>query len=272
MRGGLGSTPPQVCYSSPTAARMGRGDITGKAGAKKSKTKGAVISFDEDARKSFLTGFRKRKNDRRQYARQKIAEQVRQEKLTARQERRVMQKEALAGASDDEEGSDAEPEGAEVSTYASGDALVTTVVEALLPDEDEKEEEEDAKLGRVGGPSYTAPKKMKKFNLSQPLSQAVPGYKPKVRACTGLAHGPPCHSVCARSGGLRSCVHGPMVALPEAPGPCTHSVTHHARLCTPLHSMHPAATSAPFAPCAPSGPSAPASPSTFTPTAGAGGR
>ena len=81
---------------------MGRGDITGKLS--KSKPKGAVISFDEEARKSFLTGFRKRKNDRRQYARQKIAEQVRQEKLSARQERRTMQKQALASAvSEDEE-------------------------------------------------------------------------------------------------------------------------------------------------------------------------
>ena len=161
---------------------MGRGDITGKLS--KSKPKGAVISFNEEARKSFLTGFRKRKNDRRQYARQKIAEQVRQEKLSARQERRTMQKQALASAvsEDEEDGSDAEPEGAEVSTYASasGDALVTTVVEALLPDEDEKEEE-DEKQWRVGGPSYTAPKKTKKFNLSQPLSLAVPGYKPKAR-------------------------------------------------------------------------------------------
>ena len=143
---------------------MGRGDITGKLS--KSKPKGAVISFDEEARKSFLTGFRKRKNDRRQYARQKIAEQVRQEKLSARQERRTMQKQALASAvsEDEEDGSDAEPEGAEVSTYASasGDALVTTVVEALLPDEDEKDEE-DEKQWRVGGPSYTAPKKTKKF-------------------------------------------------------------------------------------------------------------
>ena len=150
---------------------MGRGDITGKLS--KSKTKGAVISFDEDARKTFLTGFRKRKNDRRQYARQKIAEQVRQEKLTARQERREAQKEALAGADSDgsdSDGSDAEPEGAEVSTYASGDALVTTVVEALLPDEDEKEEE-DEKLGRVGGPSYTAPKKIKKFKFYKKMTK-----------------------------------------------------------------------------------------------------
>ena len=172
---------------------MGRGDITGKLS--KSKSKGAVISFDEDKRKTFLTGFRKRKNDRRQYARQKIAEQVRQEKLSARQERRTMQKQALASAvlEDEEDGSDAEPEGAEVSTYASasGDALVTTVVEALLPDEDEKEEE-DEKQWRVGGPSYTAPKKTKKFNLSQPLSLAVPGYKPKARLlCPHLPCTPP---------------------------------------------------------------------------------
>ena len=62
---------------------MGRraDDTTGKAAR---KGKGPVISFDEGARKQFLTGFRKRKNERRQHARQKIAEQVRNEKIEAR--------------------------------------------------------------------------------------------------------------------------------------------------------------------------------------------
>ena len=162
---------------------MGRGDLTGKLS--KQKNKGPVISFDEGARKTFLTGFRKRKNDRRQFARQKIAEQVRQEKLSARQEKRVMQREALtnAGASDDEDDEeDAEPAGAEVATYDFGDALATVVVEPLLQDEPEEPEEEEEERPGGRGASYTAPKKPKKFNLSQPLSQAIPGYKPKVRA------------------------------------------------------------------------------------------
>ena len=222
---------------------MGRGDLTGKLS--KAKSKGPVISFDEGARKTFLTGFRKRKNDRRQFARQKIAEQVRQEKLTARQERRVMQKEALSmHDSDDEDGdgSDAEPAGAEVATYVSGDALVTTVVEALLPDEEEEEEEEE-KLGRVGGASYTAPKKLKKFNLSQPLSQAIPGYKPKVRACTG-----PGTSLHASARRCASCLHGFSARLFARPvrtahagldGPAETLCTNPRHRCNPLHPLHP---------------------------------
>jgi len=44
--------------------------------------------FDEAARKDFITGFHKRKTERKQLARQKIAERVRQEKLEARKEKR----------------------------------------------------------------------------------------------------------------------------------------------------------------------------------------
>ena len=39
------------------------------------------IVFDAGARKEFITGFRKRKTERQQHARQKIAERVRQEKI-----------------------------------------------------------------------------------------------------------------------------------------------------------------------------------------------
>ena len=52
----------------------------GKSGRKSGKRAPRVITWDDDARKEFITGFRKRKNERRQHARQKIAEEVRQNK------------------------------------------------------------------------------------------------------------------------------------------------------------------------------------------------
>ena len=71
------------------SASAALGADMGRANQKAKKPKGgAVITFDESARKQFLTGFRKRKNERRQHARQKIAEQVRNEKIEERKERR----------------------------------------------------------------------------------------------------------------------------------------------------------------------------------------
>ena len=60
----------------------------GKSGRKSGKRAPRVITWDDDARKEFITGFRKRKNERRQHARQKIAEEVRQEKIEMRREQR----------------------------------------------------------------------------------------------------------------------------------------------------------------------------------------
>ncbi len=58
-------------------AHAGGGRLVQAGGASKRKSgKRAprVITWDDDARKEFITGFRKRKNERRQHARQKIAE------------------------------------------------------------------------------------------------------------------------------------------------------------------------------------------------------
>ena len=156
----------------------------GRANQKAKKPKGgAVITFDESARKQFLTGFRKRKNERRQHARQKIAEQVRNEKIEERKERRQATKAAtnmhvLDEADDDDD--DDEPENAEVNTYQFGDSLATTVVESLLP-EDEEEDLARASFSRSGEKGDAEPKpKAKKFNLKQSLATAIPGFKPKV--------------------------------------------------------------------------------------------
>ena len=47
--------------------------------ARINKVNQKTISFDEGARKDFITGFHKRRNERRQLARNKVAKQVRQE-------------------------------------------------------------------------------------------------------------------------------------------------------------------------------------------------
>ena len=112
---------------------MGLGDKTGKA-SKKVKG-GAVLTFDAEARKKFLTGFRKRKNERRQFARQKIAEQVRNDKLEERKHRREAAKSALnanALSEDEDEDDEAEPAGAEVATYQFG--LIVSTFELRLRD------------------------------------------------------------------------------------------------------------------------------------------
>ena len=62
------------------------------------KTSAKEIVFDEDKRRDFLTGFRKRKNERRQFARNKIAEEVRKERLEERKERREFKKTLRGGA------------------------------------------------------------------------------------------------------------------------------------------------------------------------------
>tara|TARA_B110001452_G_scaffold169508_1_gene141734 strand:- start:589 stop:1197 length:609 start_codon:yes stop_codon:yes gene_type:complete len=156
----------------------------GRANQKASKKGGgAVITFDAGARKEFLTGFRKRKNERRQHARQKIAETVRNEKLEERKERREATKAATNFQvldDDDDDDDDDEPENAEVNTYQFGDSLATTVVESLLP-EDEEEDLPRAPLKSGGDKGEAAPKpKAKKFNLKQSLATAIPGFKPKV--------------------------------------------------------------------------------------------
>ncbi len=45
-----------------------------------------VLTFDEDARKDYLTGFRKRKQQRRKVAQDNIKEMERKAKLDARKE------------------------------------------------------------------------------------------------------------------------------------------------------------------------------------------
>ena len=156
----------------------------GKSGRKSGKRAPRVITWDDDARKEFITGFRKRKNERRQHARQKIAEEVRQEKIEMRREQREAFRSMNSvgiGVSDDDDdgdgGDDDAPADAEVATYAFQDTLTTTVVAPMNFGDDEPEVEDERPPEERG---EAAPKpKPKVFKLNQPLATAIPGYKPK---------------------------------------------------------------------------------------------
>ena len=185
-----------------------------KTGLRKPRPGQKSIVFDEDARKSFLTGFRKRKQERRQVARQKLAIEVRNEKLSERAERREVQRKAVglvdaaqaAAAPEDDDDDESENEEAECNSFVIGDTLTTTVVESLLEDPDGEDgnvnaiaEKPSSKKrrrldpqeqaahgssvrteGAAGGgrdDDFKARIKKKKFDLSQPLSSIIPGYK-----------------------------------------------------------------------------------------------
>ena len=152
------------------------------------------IVFDENARREFITGFRKRKKERRQFARHKIAEEVRQEKLKERQEHRDFMKQqksvgtGVEVAADDDSAADsaddeAEPANAELTSFLLGDTLTTTVVEPLLSNEADEVaiEPQPSKrappAGRDASARNESTKRRKKFDLSVPLTVAIPGYK-----------------------------------------------------------------------------------------------
>ena len=61
---------------------MMEGLITKRAPRNK-KTKTSIV-FDADARKEFLTGFRKRKNERRRKAKEQLERELKEEKVKAR--------------------------------------------------------------------------------------------------------------------------------------------------------------------------------------------
>lgn len=155
---------------------------------KRSRTK--EIVFDEDARRNFLTGFRKRKNERRQFARNKLAEEVRKERLEERKERRQFKQEQVRGvgssaadeeaADTDEEEPDSDEEDAERTDYQIGDTVTTTVVSSLLGDNGEMELQKARKQSSSTPPAGRPKKELKKFNLSKPLADVIPGYKPPV--------------------------------------------------------------------------------------------
>lgn len=164
--------------------------------AVKNKRPTAEIVFDDEKRREFVTGFRRRRNERRQKARKKIAEQVRSDKIAARKERAEHMKEIRSigvgagiddGSSDEDDNDDDDaPQETllESNTYEFQGGLATAVVTTLL---DEPEvglpTPPVALLGggaaRRKGDSEPKPKLLsRRIPLDVPLANAIPGYKP----------------------------------------------------------------------------------------------
>merc|ERR1711931_233727 len=59
-----------------------------KTGRRKKKEEGLVLKFDAEKRKEFLTGFRKRKLERKAKAREELDKQIKAEKARINQEKR----------------------------------------------------------------------------------------------------------------------------------------------------------------------------------------
>ena len=184
-----------------------------KSGLRKPRASTKAIVFDEGARKDFLTGFSKRKKERRQHARQKLAVEVRNEKLSERAERRDAKKKALGiaedGIADDDEEAaatdsdddDGDAGNAETAQFVIGDTLTTTTVESIMEDSDDEEADgapqskRTAQISWMGGKTsggassggassddggFKQRVQQKKFDLSQPLASVIPGYKAPV--------------------------------------------------------------------------------------------
>ena len=172
-----------------------------------------AIVFDETARKDFLTGFSKRKKERRQHARQKLAVEVRNEKLTERAERRDAKRKALGYEedmsadvdgevdtdTDDDDGGDKVE--TEQESFVIGDTLTMTTVESIMQDSNDDEADgvsqtkRTAQISWMGGSTsggaaassggsddggFKQRVQQKKFDLSQPLASVIPGYKAPV--------------------------------------------------------------------------------------------
>lgn len=116
-----------------------------KTQRKPSKRRDTIV-FDESARKSYVTGFKKRKDERREQARKENEEKARKAKIEARKERRQAMQYALSGGivnrtADEEDEAEAEEDEAVAEPEPSKpfskkrtifqNTLTTTTVTAL---------------------------------------------------------------------------------------------------------------------------------------------
>ena len=151
------------------------------------------IVFDAGKRRDFVTGFRKRKNERKQIARRRIAEEVRQDKIQAREEKRdVLKATHGVGMSDNaadpdpddddnDDGDDDENPESVLSTFIFQDTITTTCVTPI----DDSPSEPPAAAPVAGdrterkttASTSALPPKKKKFDLNLPLATAIPGFK-----------------------------------------------------------------------------------------------
>eukprot|EP01112_Ceratiomyxa_fruticulosa_P002449 TRINITY_DN12562_c0_g1_i1.p1 TRINITY_DN12562_c0_g1~~TRINITY_DN12562_c0_g1_i1.p1 ORF type:complete len:276 (-),score=93.32 TRINITY_DN12562_c0_g1_i1:125-856(-) len=99
-----------------------------------------VVSFDEKSRKDFVTGFRKRKNERRKKADKEQKEALRKERVAARKEetkaidKKVEERMRRMDGLDSESGEEEEFE-SELQYKPKEDILITTTISPLLYDD-----------------------------------------------------------------------------------------------------------------------------------------
>ena len=164
-------------------------DQMGKRSAGSAPRGRREIVFDMGKRNDYLNGFRKRKNERRQFARQKIEKEVHAEKLNERQLRREQQRAArlgpLADVEDDKDGNDDDGNDSDdndgpvsASYLVDGESCLTTVaVSSLLADEPTGAERAPPRPTAGKQTAADEVRKKKKYDLNKSLSHAIPGYK-----------------------------------------------------------------------------------------------
>ncbi|KAG6556569.1 hypothetical protein Mapa_001510 [Marchantia paleacea] len=145
--------------------------------------KTSVVVFDDEARKEFLTGFRKRKNKRRLIAAEQNQIKERQKRLQDRKERRQALKEAKEEASkgqgrEEDGGADAEEEEDDESseettiggtvTYDDRGTRTVVNITPINPEIDDDDDDEDKEV-RTSGACVDAPAlKVKKPKFKKP--------------------------------------------------------------------------------------------------------
>ena len=131
-----------------------------KSGKKTCRAQIASIDFDAKARVNYVTGFHKRKDERRKKAQDELKIKKRKDLLSARAEKKAALKEAMYGAKSDtdddgsasEQEADATAPAPEPKKYQSSFRTVTVVTSALDGSESEgKEQDGEEEVRQVLG-------------------------------------------------------------------------------------------------------------------------
>lgn len=136
---------------------------------RKRASKGLEVVFDPEEHKDYLTGFHKRKVERRHKAQQEIAEKEKKQRLEDRAEKRAKLREDLdlkryetpsdsEGVSEDEEG----VPGRGVRVFKNDEAVTTVTVTSVFLNSDEEREAAAPKESDQEGEDAGAVKKLEK--------------------------------------------------------------------------------------------------------------
>ncbi|KAK9835043.1 hypothetical protein WJX81_006555 [Elliptochloris bilobata] len=135
---------------------------------RRQKRKGLEVVFDPAAHKDFVTGFHKRKLQRRKEAQEKLEEKARKQRLEDRAKRREELRERLhldrygtPPVSEDDAPASGAPAPRRVLEYAAGDLHTTVTVApiSMYSDEEPSSSGSDKEEAHAGGAAAAAPQK-----------------------------------------------------------------------------------------------------------------